>query len=157
LSVRTSHLDATHGLGNGPSLFFYVDGHKEEPQRVRLELPAGWRVSIALPQAGGWDDARDYDELVDSPLACGPHRAFEFVVRGVPHTLALYGQGNEDADRLVKDLEKIVEAAASVFGGLPYARYVFIVHLAEGAGGGLEHRASQVDGISPWKFRPEKS
>jgi predicted metalloprotease with PDZ domain len=50
-----------------------------------------------------------------------------------------------------------VEAGASRFGGLPYERYLFIVHLADGARGGLEHRASQSAGISPWRFRPEKS
>src|SRR5213075_138121 len=46
LSVRTSHLDASHGYGNGTNLFFYVDGRKDEPQALRFELPKGWRASI---------------------------------------------------------------------------------------------------------------
>lgn len=160
LSVRTSHLDASHGYGNGTSLFFYVEGRKQEPQRVRFVPPKGWRVSIALPDspgAPGSFDAKDYDELVDSPFECGAHRTFDFSVRGKPHTLAIWGHGNEDPERLVRDLTKIVEAAADVFGGLPYDRYLFLVHIAQGAGGGLEHRASQTSGFAPWRFRPEKS
>lgn len=158
LSVRTSHLDASHASGNGASLFFYVDGRKEEPQALRFVLPAGWRVSIALPERGGAYVASDYDELVDSPFECGTHRVLEFTAAGRPHAVAIWGTGNEDTARLVKDLAKLVEAAAAVFGGAaPYERYLFIVHLAEGARGGLEHRASQVIGLSPWRFRPEKS
>ncbi len=158
LSVRTSHVDASHAHGNGAGLFLYVEGRKESPQRLRFELPGGWRTSIALPERDGAFEARDYDELVDSPFECGTHRTFDFTVRGKPHTIALWGQGNEDPARLVQDLAGIVEAASQVFGGeLPYERYLFIVHLSAGGGGGLEHRATQVDGIAPWRFKPEKS
>jgi predicted metalloprotease with PDZ domain len=155
LTVRTSHLDASHGYGNGACLFLYVDGRKDEPQRLRFRLPKGWKASVALPRRGEEYLAADYDELVDSPFECGTHRTFRFRVRGVPHTLALWGEGNEEPGRLVHDLSRLVEAAAGLFGGLPYERYLFLVHLAEGARGGLEHRASQSCGVGPWKFRPE--
>jgi predicted metalloprotease with PDZ domain len=144
LTVRTSHLDASHGYGNGANLFFYVEGRKEEPQSVRFALPAGWRVSIALPRISGVFRASDYDELVDSPFECGTHRVLSFRALGVPHEVAIWGKGNEDPRRLV-------------FGGLPYDRYLFLVHLAAGAGGGLEHRASQSVGMEPFSFRPESS
>ena len=157
LTVRTSHLDESHGYGNGPSLFFHVEGRKEEPQGLRFVLPSGWLVSIALPERDGVFLAKDYDELVDAPFECGTHRTFDFEVRGVPHTLALWGRGNEDPERLVADLSRIVEAGAKVFGGLPYERYLFLVHVAAGARGGLEHRASQSIGVEPTKFRPAKS
>ncbi len=73
------------------------------------------------------------------------------------HTLAIWGSGNEDAPRLVKDLKKLVTEAASLFGGLPYERYLFLAHLAPGARGGLEHRASQSVAIDPWAFKPAKA
>jgi predicted metalloprotease with PDZ domain len=156
LSVRTSHLDATHGYGNGASLFFYVEGRKDEPQEVAFRLPRGWKTSMALPESRGVFRAASYDELVDSPFECGTHPTYDFRVNGVPHTLAIWGRGNEDAARLVADLKKLVNQAASLFGGLPYDRYLFLVHLASGARGGLEHRASQSVAIDPWAFRPEK-
>jgi predicted metalloprotease with PDZ domain len=157
LTVRTSHLDASHGYGNGANLFLYVDGRKEEPQEVSFDLPRGWRVSIALPARGPVFRAADYDELVDSPFECGTHRTFEFAVRGVPHTIALWGGGNEDPVRLVKDLKRLVIEAAALFGGLPYERYLFLVHLSVGARGGLEHRSCQSVALDPHGFRPEKS
>ncbi len=157
LSVRTSHLDASHGYGNGANLFFYVDGRKDEPQELAFELPRGWKTSIALPSRSGVFRAASYDELVDSPFECGTHRTFDFAVKGVPHTLAIWGEGNEDPGRLVRDLKKLVEEAAKLFGSLPYERYLFLVHLAPGARGGLEHRASQSVAVDPWGFRPEKA
>lgn len=156
LTVRTSHLDASHGFGNGASLFFYVEGRKDEGQEVAFRLPPGWKTSMALPARGGVFRAASYDELVDSPFECGTHRTYEFTVRGVSHTLAIWGSGNEDAPRLVKDLKKLVEQAATLFGGLPYPRYLFLAHLVPGGRGGLEHRASQTVALDPWAFRPEK-
>jgi predicted metalloprotease with PDZ domain len=157
LTVRTSHLDSSHAYGNGANLFFYVEGRKDEPQEVAFRLPRGWKTSMALPEKGGVFRAADYDELVDAPFECGTHRTFPFSVLGVPHTLALWGGGNEDAARLVGDLKKLVREAAALFGGLPYPRYLFLVHLATGARGGLEHRASQSVALDPHAFRPEKS
>ncbi len=157
LSVRTSHLDASHGYGNGANLFFYVEGRKDEPQEVAFRLPRGWKASMALPSRGGVLRAASYDELVDSPFECGTHRTFDFRVRGVVHTLAIWGSGNEDASRLVKDLKKLVGEAAALFSGLPYERYLFLAHLAPKARGGLEHRASQSVAVDPWAFRPEKA
>lgn len=156
LNVRSSHVDSSHAYGNGTSLFLYVEGRKAEPQRLAFRLPDGWRPTIALPEKEGFFFAVDYDELVDSPFECGTHRVREFTAGGKPHVLAIWGRGNEDEDRLVRDLTKIVETTSSIFGGLPYDRYVFLVHIAAGAGGGLEHRNSQSVGISPWHFQPEK-
>ena len=157
LTVRTSHLDASHGYGNGANLFFYVEGRKDEPQEVAFDLPKAWKTSMPLPARGGVFRAASYDELVDSPFECGTHRTFDFRVKGVPHTLAIWGNGNDDAARLTRDLKKLVLQAASLFGGLPYERYLFLAHLAPGARGGLEHRASQSVAVDPWAFGPEKA
>jgi predicted metalloprotease with PDZ domain len=157
LTVRTSHLDASHGYGNGANLFFHVEERKDEPQEVVFRLPPGWKTSLALPEIRGVFRAADYDELVDSPFECGTHRTFGFSVQGVPHTLAIWGHGNEEPKRLVRDLKRLVREVAALFGGLPYARYLFFVHLSPGARGGLEHRASQSVALDPHAFRPEKS
>ena len=157
LTVRTSHLDASHGFGNGANLFFYVEGRKDEPQSLRFDLPPGWRVSIALPRSGGAFRASDYDELVDSPFECGTHRVLPFRVHGVTHSVAIWGSGNEDPRRLVHDLGAVVREEARLFGGLPYDRYLFLIHLAANASGGLEHRASQSVGMEPFSFRPESA
>jgi predicted metalloprotease with PDZ domain len=178
LSVRTSHLDATHGFFNPATLCMYIPGRTNEPLAVRVLAPEGWRVTTGLEtmnDEGGTlkvpsDSetssfivhrssfaAQDYDELVDAPFECGTHGLLEFAVDGIPHRIALWGHGNEDQARLVEDTQKIVEAARDMFGGLPYAHYTFIVHLSDGRGGGLEHRNSVAMIVDRWTFRPRAS
>ena len=155
LSVQTSHLDATHGYGNGTSLFVYVDGHKHLPATLAVKPYRGWKVDVALPQERpNVFRAKDYDELADAPLEIGTHRRLAFTAGGKPHRVALYGRGNEDEARLVEDLRRIVEEEAAIFGGLPYEEYLFILHLHDRSGGGLEHRGSNTSTVERFTFQP---
>jgi predicted metalloprotease with PDZ domain len=162
LSVRTSHLDSSHGYFNPATVCMYIPGRTAEPAAVHVIAPDGWRVTTGLQTDHDSDDGRsfvaqDYDELVDAPFECGTHRLLRFDVDGIPHDIALWGHGNEDADRIVADTQKIVVAARDFFGGLPYARYTFIVHLSSERGGGLEHRNSVTMLINRWSFQPNRS
>lgn len=157
LSVQTSHLDVTHAYGNGTSLFLYVEGAKDAPATLTVKPYRGWRVDIALPQVGpNRFGAKDYDDLVDAPFEIGTHRRLEFRAAGKRHRVALYGHGNEDAERMVKDLKRIVEEEAAIFGGLPYKEYLFLIHLADKPGGGLEHRHSNTSTVDRFTFQPGK-
>jgi predicted metalloprotease with PDZ domain len=142
LTVRTSHLDATHGFVSPAGVFLAVRGREAEPHRVAVTLPAGWQAATALAGGPAEFTARDYDELIDSPLELGTHRLVGFEALGVPHQLAIWGRGNADLTRLSMDLQTIVEAVGKFWGGLPYQRYLFILHLTGKGRGGLEHMAS---------------
>lgn len=148
LTVRTCHVDASHAFLNPVALLAYLPGREHESQRLTVrDRPAGWGVACALEQdATSALLARDYDELADSPLECGPHAAESarrrFDVRGVPHEIVHWGRSNLDLERFTADCAKIAEAQASLFGGLPYPRYLFIVHASDTGRGGLEHRSS---------------
>lgn len=160
LTVRTSHLDDTHGYFNPATLCLYVPGRLREQHLVRILPPDGWRVTTGLPAVDGSPAtflAQDYDELVDSPFECGTHRVLAFEVDGIPHEIALWGHGNEDEQRLLDDTKTIVESARDLFGSLPYQRYVFIVHLSDGLYGGLEHRNSVTNLLDRWTFQPRRS
>lgn len=154
LTVRTSHVDATHAYVNGASVFLYVEGRQGEPVEVAVEPPARWRVTTALVEAGeNVFRAADYDELVDSPMEIGTHALVEWGVDGVPHRYAVWGRGNADPRRLAADTTLIVLAERELFGGeLPYPHFTFILHLASG-GGGLEHRNSTSLLVDRWGFR----
>src|SRR5581483_10759775 len=157
LSVQTSHLDATHGYGNGTSLLVYVEGAKALPATLAITPPKGWHVDVALPEVGrNTFAADDYDALADAPFECGTHRREDFRAAGKPHRIAIYGQGNEDPERIADDLKRIVEEEAAIFGGLPYERYLFILHLHDRRGGGLEHRGSNTSSVDRWSFQPAK-
>ncbi|HYH80038.1 MAG TPA: hypothetical protein VEX86_09575, partial [Longimicrobium sp.] len=44
LSVRTSHLDASHAFISGTSAFMYVEGREREPVTVEVQAPEAWKV-----------------------------------------------------------------------------------------------------------------
>ncbi|QHL89325.1 PDZ domain-containing protein [Nibribacter ruber] len=143
VSVRTSFLDASHGYINGTSVFLYPDGQVNLPSTVTIVPFNGWtKVSTGLPSVAGKEftyQAADYDILADSPFEIGNHEIFTFTTNGVPHEVAMYGDANYDAKRLMADMQKVTEEAVKVFGELPVKRYVFIVQNLQNGGGGLEH------------------
>ncbi|NJM07165.1 M61 family metallopeptidase [Candidatus Gracilibacteria bacterium] len=176
LTVRTSHLDSSHGYFNGANVCMYVPGRTQEPLALRLVMPEGWVATTALPLAAFEDQesevrsqetgdsgtachftATGYDELIDSPFECGTHRLLAFDVDGIAHRIAIWGYGNEDENRLVDDTRRIVEVQRDLFGSLPYPHYTIILHLTDGRGGGLEHRNSVTNMLDRWTFRPERS
>jgi predicted metalloprotease with PDZ domain len=146
LTVRTNHVDATHAFLNPSAAAAYLAGREGERCSVRLQLRPGWRTWVALPFEDGAWVAQDYDELADSPFECGPdssHAAHGFTAQGVRHELVVWGRGDFDAQRVLPDLVKVIDAEAAIFGGLPYDdRYLFVIHLNDKGRGGLEHRRS---------------
>jgi predicted metalloprotease with PDZ domain len=157
LTVRTSHVDDSHAFLNLVCLLMVPPGDEERPCALSLSPPAGWRVTTSLKEVGPlWYVAGSYHDLVDAPVEMGTHRVLPFTVRGVPHELCLWGRGNEDEGRLLADLPRLVEQNASLFGGLPYDRYLFITLLTDGGRGGLEHRDSTALCHPRFGFRAEK-
>jgi predicted metalloprotease with PDZ domain len=146
LTVRTNHLDATHGYFNPAALCFFVPGFERNCYTITVVPPCReWRIVTTLPPVSGQDGtfvAADFDTLVDSPIEIGIHKSYDFEVMGKPHQLVVWGKGNLEPDRLIRDIKKVIEVEAQMFGGLPYDRYVFLVHLSSSGFGGLEHKDS---------------
>jgi predicted metalloprotease with PDZ domain len=142
LTVRTSHLDGSHGYFNGATLFFYNEELRGREHRVAVHPPKGWRVTTALENQGMDFIAADYDELVDSPFEVGPHTPLEFTAAGVLHQVVIWGEPQLDEKKLLNDLSRIVETEARFFDGLPMKRYVFFIYATDKGRGGLEHKAS---------------
>jgi len=144
LTVRTSHLDGTHGYFNGATLFLYTEATRGLEHHVTVVAPEGWRAFTALERQGEAFVARDYDELVDSPFEVGPHTPLTFTAAGVPHEVVVWGDVVPDAEKLCADLQRVCEAQARMFSGLPLSRYLFLLYLTDKTRGGLEHKASTV-------------
>ena len=160
LSVRTSFLDETHGFVSGPSMFMYLDGHKEtggellvQPHASFKRISTGMALKSEVKQGNNQTFTFDnYDQLVDCPIEIGNQYEFEFEAAGVKHTVAMYGEGNFDPERLKEDMAKIVEEETKVVGVNPNKRYVFIVHNVVGGDGGLEHCNSSVLSVDRWTY-----
>jgi len=157
LTVRTAQLDGRHGYFNGANLFLFVEGRLAEPAELEVVPPPGWHVTTALEGGPTRFQARDYDELADSPVEVGTHAVERFDALGKPHDVALVGRGFLDVPRFVADLRRIVEHLGGLMGGLPYDRYLFIVHLTDKRRGGLEHERSTTLHVARDAFFPREA
>lgn len=170
LSVRTAHLDGTHGFFNGTSVFLAVEGRTDAPCLVSIERPEGeqykdWRLITALPPERGTPArgcrfgrfrAENYDALIDHPVEMGRFALARFEAAGVPHEVALTGMHDCDLDRLCADLQRICTWQIELFGKpAPVDYYAFLTMVVGDGYGGLEHRASTALLCSradlPWK------
>lgn len=150
MTVRHNWIDSSFALLNGAPTFLTLADGRVRPHDVTVVLPAGWaRVMTALPEVEGTPNrfiAPDFDTLVDSPMLAGNPTVETFEVEGKPIALATVGDaGQFDHARAAKDLEKIVRQHATLWGGLPFRKYVFLNVLtlpAGQGGGGLEHASS---------------
>ncbi len=144
LSVRTNHLDATHGYFNGAALFFFIPSLEKESISLEIIPPCSdWKVSTTLDKIAGKENtfiAKDFDNLVDSPVEIGTQSIDNFTVLELPHQLVVWGKGNLEPKKVIEDITKIVKTEAKIFGGLPYKQYLFLLHLSSNSYGGLEHK-----------------
>jgi predicted metalloprotease with PDZ domain len=144
LTVRTNHLDTTHGYFNGAALFFFVPGLEQQPISLKIVPPqSDWRVTTTLTKIEGEENtfqAQDFDTLVDTPVEIGTQQVYDFEVLGKPHSLAVWSEGNANPQQIITDTTKVIEVEAKIFDGLPYEQYLFLLHLSGSGYGGLEHK-----------------
>jgi predicted metalloprotease with PDZ domain len=142
-SVTTNWVDEDIAVLNGPATFLMLPNKLRQPHEVTVDLPSGWRDSACgLPRSGRAHRyrARDFDELVDSPIVAGEFVVDRFSVGSCEHVVVAAGQLESwDRPRAVADLERIANGHLRLWGFFPFERYTFLLLLRSG-GGGLEHR-----------------
>lgn len=155
LTVRTSELNSDHAFWNNATLLMYPVGYLNAPSTLRIVSPSGWKIATGLPPVAGQPNtfrAENFDVLYDSPVEASNFKELDFQVRGVAHRIIIDGEGNYDPERLRAEVQKIVEAETTMFGGIPYHDYTFILHLRSNTGGGLEHLNSTALGFKRFGF-----
>ncbi|MEP6619290.1 MAG: PDZ domain-containing protein [bacterium] len=156
-AARLDWVDDGYALVNGAPTYITLAERAKRPHEVLLQLPAEWSRSISpLPAADGTPHhyrAVDYDMLVDSPILAGNPSVRTFAVDGVEHALVNVGDTTIwNGARSVADIERIVRAAKSLWGSLPYERYVFFNILTDSYDG-IEHKGSTVLFADRWSTR----
>ena len=154
MSVRTAHLDQTHGYFNGTSVFFAVEGQEASVCELDIQQPKNtcaedWRVATTLKELTakrygfGKYQAENYDELIDHPVEMADFDLVTFDACGVPHDVVFTGKHYTDLERIAADLKVICEYQIKFFGmPAPMERYLFLTWVVGDGYGGLEHRAS---------------
>ena len=150
-TVDTSYLDNIHGIINGASVFMFVEGMESQPSLLEICPYPDWKkLSTSLerrnkgsPESTVILEVPNFDILVDSPIEIGNQEVHSFEVGGVVHDVSIFSLKDFDKSRLVHDIKRIVENTIPVIGEIPYKRYLFLVDITTGeGGGGLEHLSS---------------
>src|SRR4029079_4172240 len=122
-SVRTNVVNDDHAFWNNAALLMYPEGGISKPSTLLVVPAKDWKIATGLPGVEGQPNtfrAENFDILYDSPVEASNFTQIDFEVRGVPHRIVIYGEGNYDPERMRADVKKIVEAEVAVFGGIPY-------------------------------------
>jgi predicted metalloprotease with PDZ domain len=157
-SVRAAYLDHERAFFNASSLCLAVQGQEHLPSALILVPPKNgstsyWTVQTSLQpvkiddQGYGFYLARNYDELLDHPIAMGEFQIAQWKSNGVQHSMAIQGCIHEiDLKRITKDLEAICTTTINLFEPntkrAPFKHYLFLVNAVLNGYGGLEHRDS---------------
>ncbi len=145
LSVRTSHIDASHAFIHGPSSFMGILNKELINPELNINFPPFWtKITTGLKDISNKREefiysAKNYDEFIDSPIEIGCQETDGFQVNGVNHHLAYYGPVMPHGNNIKSDIKKIVEHISKTMKDIPYQDYSFITHFVPGLYGGLEH------------------
>lgn len=155
-TIRMSYLDDGHAFIMANTLLMFVEDLRNTSTVLKINVPDQWKkITTSLTQLEGKSNAfyvPNYDILVDSPIEIGNHDILEFTAANVPHQVVLYGASQYKAERIKKDLTKIIEEATDIFDENPNEKYIFFIHHSDKKEGGLEHLNSTALGVSRWTY-----
>jgi predicted metalloprotease with PDZ domain len=146
-----SQLNTEHAFINPAMILMYVPDRRGEPVHLALpDVPAEWGAAGASMHRIDWAgtvrifgfDAASYDALVDAPIEAG--KLEEFQLPGIKPEIRVVIHGDKWRKKQVEDdLKRICQYELKLMGGAPFERYMFILHLGKGfGGGGMEHKNS---------------
>jgi predicted metalloprotease with PDZ domain len=141
VSVGEPFLDDGRAFIAPAGVFMYVEGKLNLPCTLTVNPYKNFStISTGLDPVEGQANtyyAPDFDILYDSPMLIGNQELLTFDVQGIKHTMAIESPGSFDREKIISDHKKLVEAAVSFIGEIPYRHYTFII-MNRGMGG-LEH------------------
>lgn len=156
LARRARHIDDSHAFLDGVSSFVYSEEFIESPIQVELDVPKGWRSRSGMKSTGRHRfEADSYHILASSPIESGFHEFHEFKSNAVNFELVIWGKGNFNVEKIIKDYKTLVAEMVTIWGDYPFDRYLFIIHVADGLRGATEHINSNVHSRSPMSFDSE--
>lgn len=153
---RTRGLNDEHAFVDGCAVFMFNERYRHLPLTLTVIPYKDWHVTTGLDAVPGEHfrfTAPNFDHLADCPLEIGNQKDFEFDVEGKKHVLSIFGTGNYDVEKMIKDISAIVKTAKEFWGVLPYKRYLFMLHVTPTAGDGTEHINSTIMGTKPFTFK----
>ncbi len=152
-----AEVDNRHAFLNPAQVLLYLpDARFVSHLATVLDLPPDWKLISALGNDPGKLDAESYDRLADSPIEMGPFNARSFQQDGVTFDVAIDG-AMEDSQwqQALRTVQTITRQEGAMMRGFPFKRYVFIYHLRERGGGGMEHSDSTAIDLRSSAFKAD--
>jgi predicted metalloprotease with PDZ domain len=139
-----AQLNIHHAFFNLAEILLYAHDLRDDHTKVEFrDVPALWKIATALAQVGEAYSAENYDHLVDSPVEIGIFAESRFTSTCGSYRVIL---DSDDApailNKIVPPIQRIVSAAAAWMNDCPFQSYLFIYHLSDSSGGGMEHAYS---------------
>ncbi|MDO6428618.1 PDZ domain-containing protein [Thalassotalea sp. 1_MG-2023] len=158
LGYRTRHVDDSHAFLDASGVVMYTEETRDDKHIIQLDTPKNWRSVSGLKAGKNAHQfiAEDFDILIDSPIETGINEFHEFTVDGREYELVIWGKGNYDSEKMVKDLKALVAQGSTIWSDYPFDRYVFMVHATSGARGATEHLNSTIIQRSRYSFSERK-
>lgn len=158
-----SQLNEEHAFINPAMILLYVANRRAEAVRIDMpDVPEQWSVAGAPIHSIDFTgrvrifrgDAASYDELADGPIEAGKFE--EFQLTGIKPEIRVVIHGdNWKRKRVEEDLRRICQYELKLMDGAPFERYMFILHIGKGSGGGgMEHANSTAIGVPSDEFLP---
>jgi predicted metalloprotease with PDZ domain len=157
-SVRAAYLDTERAFFNATSLCLQVKEQENIPCSLAIVSPEEafadhWSVQTTLRSAKtdgrgfGFYLAKNYDDLIDHPVAIGEFQMVRWTSNNANHSMAVQGCLHPiDVARLASDLQAICTSTINLFEPktkkAPFTNYLFLVNAVLNGYGGLEHRNS---------------
>src|SRR5437762_5450889 len=143
-------------------LMYVPERRGEAVHFVMPDVPLEWQATGASIQStesmgrartvGG--DAANYDALADAPIEAGKFEMFQ--LSGIkPEIWVVVHGDNWSKKQVEEDLRRICKYELKLMDGAPFERYMFILHIGKGVGGGgMEHANSTAIGAYSDEYLP---
>ena len=158
-----TQLNSEHAFINPAMILFYVPQRRNEDVLLSIGLEsADWGAAGATHRSTDFSGkyhfenfkSSSFDGLVDAPIEVGKFE--QISLRGFQPEIRVVVHGDKWRKRQVEDdLRRICRYELELMEGAPFERYMFILHLGKGSGGGgMEHANSTAIGAPSDEYLP---
>jgi len=126
--IPAHKLNARGALIQSRLVFICPESHRAYPAYLRLTVPETWKAATSLHPTSYANEffARNYDELISSPILIGDFQDFYFRHEEKTINVLINPFRNQPIDRFLGSLRKIVRTQSQIFNGLPFDSYIFM-------------------------------
>ncbi|SKC15108.1 M61 family metallopeptidase [Dyadobacter psychrophilus] len=150
-NAGSSYVDEELWYLNFINFCMYTEGRIGEAYTIQLELPEGYQIACGLPAVGNVLKAKDFYQLVDSPLLASESlQKCDYQVRGVKFSIWMHGNLQPNWWRIERDFRRFSREQIATMGEFPEKDYHFLnLILPTAFYHGVEHHNSTMIVLGP--------